>query len=112
MSCARALLSASVSSVVLMLQLVMLLSASTDITADAAITDDSQLAVLNYLLLASKLPAFAVNRKLSICNLSKGLPFFPKSKRRETCRCIYAENGLHFSVCECDAFKTYENSVV
>jgi len=50
MSPARTSLLATASSVVLMLQLLMILSASTDITADAAaITDDSQLVVLTYL---------------------------------------------------------------
>ena len=50
MSRERTSLFAAVSSVVLMFQLLMLLSASTDIAADAAtVADDSQLAVLTYL---------------------------------------------------------------
>ena len=49
MSRERTSLFAAVSSVVLMFQLLMLLSASTDIAADAAtVADDSQLAVLTY----------------------------------------------------------------
>jgi len=60
----RTSLFAAVSSVVLMLELLMLLSASTNTAADAAaIADDSQLAVLTYLPnIANVLPAFAADQ--------------------------------------------------
>jgi len=65
----RTSLFAAVSSVVLMLELLMLLSASTNIAAEAAsIADDSQLAVLTYLPnIANILLAFAADRNSNEC---------------------------------------------